>query len=341
VQPSYARIEAREFEEMSMLRLGVWLAAAAGYVMGIAVATAAESFPVKPIRIVVPFAAGGSTDILARHIAQRLNEVLRSPVIVDNRPGGGGVIGADHVAKSTADGYTLLMGTNTTIAVAPHLYSKLPYNPLRDFIPISEIAYNPQFLDVHPSIPVRSAKELIALARSRPGALNYGSAGQGTTSHMAMELFKSMARIDLVHVPYKGTGPALIDLLGGHLPLMFDVVLTTLPHMKSGKLRVLGVSSLQRAEVAPDVPTIAESALPGFEALVWFGLLSPGGTPTEIVTRLSTEVGAIVRQPKLRETFTVQGLTAVGSNSSEFTAKVKIEHALWGKVVREAKIKLD
>ena len=301
----------------------------------------ADAFPTKPIRIVVPFAAGGSTDILARNIAQRLNEVLRSPVIVDNRAGGAGVIGADHVAKSAPDGYTLLMATNTTVAVAPHLYSKLPYNPLRDFVPVSEIAYNPQFLDIHPSIPVKSVKELIALARSRPGQLNYGSAGQGSTSHMAMELFKSMSKVDIVHVPYKGTGPALIDLLGGHLPMMFDVVLTTLPHMKTGKLRVLGVSSLQRAEVAPEVPTIAETGLPGFEALVWFGLVVPAGTPQDIVGRLSTELGTIVRQPKLRETFAVQGLTAVGSSSADFAAKIRKEYDVWGKVVREAKIKLD
>ena len=234
-----------------MIRLCIQVVAAVSCLAPHAVVRAADAYPTKPIRIVVPFAAGGSTDILARSIGQRLNEALRSPVIVDNRPGGAGVIGADHVAKSAADGYTLLMATNTTVAVAPHLYSKLPYNPLRDFVPVSEIAYNPQFLDIHPSIPVKTVKELIALARSRPGQLNYGSAGQGSTSHMAMELFKSMSKVDIVHVPYKGTGPALIDLLGGHLPMMFDVVLTTLPHMKSGKLRVLGVSSLRRADVAP------------------------------------------------------------------------------------------
>ena len=324
-----------------MMRIGCGIAVAASSLMLCSLAHGADAFPSKPIRIVVPFAAGGSTDILARTIAQRLNEVLRSPVIVDNRAGGAGVIGAEHVAKSAPDGYTLLMATNTTIAVAPHLYAKLPYNPLRDFIPVSEIAYNPQFLDVHPSLPVRSVKELIALARARPGQLNYGSAGQGSTAHMAMELFKSMSRIDIVHVPYKGTGPAMIDLIGGHLPMMFDVVLTTLPHMKAGKLRVLGVSSLTRAEVAPEVPTIAETGLPGFEALVWFGLVVPAGTPPEIVNRLSTELGAIVRQPKLRETFTAQGLTAVGSSSPEFAAKIKKEHEVWGKVVREARIRLD
>ena len=304
-------------------------------------AMAADAFPAKPVRIVVPFAAGGSTDILARNIAQKLNEALRSPVIVENRPGAGALIGAEYVAKAAPDGYTLLMGTNTTHAVAPHLYSKMPYHALNDFAPVAEIAYNPQFLDVHPSIPVRSVKELVALARSRPGQLNYGSAGQGSTSHMAMELFRSMAKVNLTHVPYKGSGPALIDVLGGHLSMMFDVVLTTLPHMKSGKLRVLGVSSLSRVDVAPEVPTIAETGLPGYEALVWFGLFAPAGTPGEIVNRLSGEVGRIVQQPALKETFTVQGLTPVGSNSTQFAAKVAKDHATWGKVIREAGIKLD
>lgn len=302
---------------------------------------AADAFPSKPVRIVVPFAAGGSTDILARNIAQKLNEALRSPVIVENRPGGGALIGAEYVAKAAADGYTLLMGTNTTHAVAPHLYAKMPYHAINDFMPIAEVAYNPQFLDVHPSIPVRSVKELIALGRSRPGQLNYGSAGQGSASHMAMELFRSMAKVDITHVPYKGSGPALIDVLGGHLSMMFDVVLTTLPHMKTGKLRVLGVSSPKRVDVAPDVPTIAENGLPGFEALVWFGFFAPVGTPAEIVNRLSGEVGRIVHQPALKETFTVQGLTPVGSSSPQFAAKVNKDHATWGKVIREAGIKLD
>jgi tripartite-type tricarboxylate transporter receptor subunit TctC len=302
---------------------------------------AADAYPSKPVRIVVPFAAGGSTDILARNVAQRLNEALRSPVIVENRPGAGALIGAEYVSKAAPDGYTLLMGTNTTHAVAPHLYSKMPYNALKDFVPVAEVAYNPQFLDVHPSIPVRNVKELIILAQKRPGQLNFGSAGQGSASHMAMELFKSMAKVDITHVPYKGSGPALVDVLGGHLSMMFDVVLTTLPHMKAGRLRVLGVSSLQRVDVAPEVPTIAENGLPGFEALVWFGLFAPAGTPGAIVGRLSGEVGKIVHQPALRETFTLQGLTPVGSNSPQFAAKVDKDHATWGKVIREAGIKLD
>ncbi len=321
----------RKMTLVAIVAAGLWCTAA----------FAADAYPVKPVRIVVPFAAGGSTDILARNIAQRLNEALRSPVIVENRPGAGALIGAEYVSKAAPDGYTLLMGTNTTHAVAPHLYTKMPYHALKDFAPVAEVAYNPQFLDVHPSIPVRSVKELIVLAQNRPGQLNFGSAGQGSASHMAMELFKSMARIDITHVPYKGSGPALVDVLGGHLSMMFDVVLTTLPHMRAGRLRVLGVSSLKRVDVAPDVPTIAESGLPGFEALVWFGLFAPTGTPAEIVGRLSAEVGKIVHQPGLRETFALQGLTPVGSNSPQFAAKVSKDHAVWGKVIREAGIKLD
>ncbi len=324
-----------------MKRMGMLAAFAVVQLGGVSIGIAADAYPSKPVRIVVPFAAGGSTDILARNVAQRLNEALRSPVIVENRPGAGALIGAEYVSKAAPDGYTLLMGTNTTHAVAPHLYSKMPYNALKDFVPIAEVAYNPQFLDVHPSIPVRNVKELIVLAQKRPGQLNFGSAGQGSASHMAMELFKSMAKVDITHVPYKGSGPALVDVLGGHLSRMFDVVLTTLPHMKAGRLRVLGVSSLQRVDVAPEVPTIAENGLPGFEALVWFGLFAPAGTPAEIVGKLSGEVGKIVHQPALRETFTLQGLTPVGSNSPQFAAKVGKDHATWGKVIREAGIKLD
>jgi len=302
---------------------------------------AADPYPVKPIRIVVPFAAGGSTDILARHVGQRLTELMKVSVVVDNRPGGGAVIGAEHVARSAPDGYTLLMGTNTTHSTAPYLYRKLPFDPLRDFVAVTEVANNPQFLDVHPSIPVRSVKELIALARARPGQLNYGSAGAGSASHMAMELFRSTAKIDLVHVPYKGTGPAMTELIGGHLSMMFDVVLTTLPHMRSGKVRVLGVSSLKRVEVAPEVPTIAENGLPGFEALVWFGLFAPAATPPEIVARLSRELMTVMRDTRMREMFASQALTPGGAPPAEFAAMVKADNAKWGRVIREAGIKLD
>jgi len=225
-------------------------------------ALAADVYPTKAVRIVVPFAAGGSTDLLARNVAQRLNEAWKQPVIVDNRAGAGGIVGSEFVAKSAADGYTLLLGTNTTNAVAASLYAKLPYDVQRDFVPITEIANIPQLLSVHPSIPVKSLKELVALAKAHPNELNYGTAGTGSASHMAMELLQSMAKIKMVHVPYKGTGPALIELLGGHLSLMFDVIMTSLPHVQSGKLRTLAVSSLKRSPTAPQVPTVAESGYP-------------------------------------------------------------------------------
>ena len=304
-------------------------------------AVAAESYPAKTVRIVVPFAAGGSTDLLARSIAQRLNEAWKQPVIVDNRAGGGGIVGSDHVAKSAPDGYTILMGTPTTLAVAASLYAKLPYDPQRDFAPVTEIAFIPQLLSVHPTIPTRSAKELVALARSRPGDLNYGSAGSGSTSHMAMELFLSMAKVKMTHVPYKGTGPALTDLLGGHLSLMFDVIMTTLPHMQAGKLRTIGISSLERHPVTPNVPTIAESGYPGYEALVWFGFVAPAKTPPEIVRRVQEEVGRALKTPAMRDLLGSQGLVIVANTPAEFGKRVGVEIVKWRKVIQEAGIKLE
>src|SRR5687767_6905072 len=272
-----------------MQRLVAIVAPAALLVLAVhtqgALAAAAE-YPAKVVRIVVPFAAGGSTDLLARSIAQRLNDAWKQPVIVDNRAGGGGIVGSEHVAKAPADGYTLLLGTVTTHGVAPSLYRKLPYDAQRDFAPITELASIPQLLSVHPSVPVRSVRELVTLARTRPGELNYGTAGNGSASHMAMALFESATKVRMTHVPYKGSGPALTDLLGGHLSLMFDVIMTSLPHIQSGKLRTLGSSSLQRSTVIPEVPTIAESGYPGYEAMVWFGLFAPAATPPDIVRRV-------------------------------------------------------
>lgn len=300
---------------------------------------AADVYPAKTVRIVVPFAAGGSTDLLARNVAQRLNEVWKQPVIVDNRAGGGGIVGSEFVARAAPDGYTLLLGTNTTNAVAASLYAKLPYDVQRDFVPITEIATIPQLLSVHPSVPVKSLKELVALAKARPSELNYGTAGTGSASHMAMELFQSMAKIRMVHVPYKGTGPALIELLGGHLSLMFDVIMTSLPHVQSGKLRTLAVSSLKRSPTAPGVPTVAESGYPGFEAMVWFGLFAPAGAPPEAVRKVSEETARALNTPAMREILASQGLEIIGSNPASFGTKVNSEVAKWRKVIREAGIK--
>ena len=304
-------------------------------------AVPAADYPVKAVRIVVPFAAGGSTDLLARNVAQRLSEAWKQPVIVDNRAGGGGIIGADHAAKSPPDGYTLLLGTVTTHGVAPTLYPKLPFDAIRDFAAVVELASIPQLLSVHPSIPVRSFKEFLALARAKPDALNFGTGGQGSASHMAAELLMAMAKIRMVHVPYKGTGPAMSELLGGHLSLMFDVVMTSLPHARAGRLRSVGISSLKRSEVIPDVPTLHESGMPGFEALVWFGLFAPAGTPPDVVRRINDETVRALRQPKMREILIAQGIDVVAGTPQEFTARVKDEVGKWGKVIRDAGIKLD
>lgn len=307
----------------------------------LACAAAVDIYPAKTVRIVVPFAAGGSTDLLARSIAQRLNEAWKQPVIVDNRAGGGGIVGSELVAKSAPDGYALLLGTVTTHAVAASLYRKLPYDPLRDFSPITGIAYIPQLLSVHPSLPIRSVKELAALAKARPGDLNYGTAGSGSASHMAMALFESTAKVNMTHVPYNGTGPALAALLGGHLSLMFDVIMTSLPHMQSGKLRTIGISSLERAPITPNVPTIAESGYPGYEALVWFGLFAPPATPPEIVRRVQEETARALAAPAMRDLLASQGLVVVASTPDVFRKRVAGEIAKWKKVIDGAGIKLD
>jgi tripartite-type tricarboxylate transporter receptor subunit TctC len=302
---------------------------------------AGADFPVKTVRMVVPFAAGGSTDLLARNIAQRLNETWKQPVIVDNRAGGGGIVGSEVVMKSPPDGYTLLVGTVTTHAVSASLYRKLPFDPQRDFTPVIEWAYIPQMLSVHPSLPLRSVKELVTLAKARPGELNYGTAGAGSASHMAMALFESMAKVKMVHVPYKGTGPALTDLLGGHLGLMFDVIMTSLPHVQSGKLRPLGLSSLKRAPLTPDVPTIAESGYPGFEAMVWFGQFAPANTPADIVRKVNEDTARALRSPKMQEILASQGLEVVAGSPADFSQRVAAEIPKWRKVIQEAGIKLD
>ena len=303
-------------------------------------AAAADVYPAKLVKIVVPFAAGGSTDLLTRSVAQQLNEAWKRPVVVENRAGGGGIVGSEYVVKSPPDGYVLLLGTNTTHAAAATLYAKLPYDLRRDFAPITEIASIPLILSVHPSIPVKSVKELVALAKAQPGQLNFGG-GTGAAAHMAMALFESMAKIDMVHVPYKGSGPAMIDLLGGHLSLGFDAVMTTLPYAQTGKLRMLSVSSLKRSAVAPQVPTMAESGYPGYEAILWFGLFAPAGTPPDIVKKINEETGRSVATPRMRELLASQGLEIVASSPAEFTARVDREIVKWRKVILDAGIKLE
>ena len=324
-----------------MLRnlLGCAVASVAS-IAAVSTACAADVYPSKVVRIVVPFAAGGSTDLLARNIAQRLTEAWKQSVVVENRPGAGSIIGTESVARSAPDGYTILM-CSVTHSYAEALYPKLSYNVLRDFTAVSGLATIPQLLSVHPSIPAKSVKELVALAKARPGELAYGTAGPGSASHLAMELFQSMSKTKLNHVPYKGSGPALVDLLGGHLSMMFDVVMTTLPHMQTGKVRPLASSAPERSKIVANIPTISESGYPGYDAIVWFGLLAPTGTPADIVRKVSEDAARVMRAPKMQETLNAQGLDIVGSSPAEFSKYLTAEVAKWRKVIGDAGIKLN
>ena len=294
----------------------------------------AQSYPEKAVRVVVPFAPGGSTDIVGRIMTQRLSERFKQPVVLDNRGGGGGNIGSDLVAKAPPDGYTLLIGTVGSLTINPSLYKRMPYDPLRDLTPIAYFGSTPNVLVVHSSLPVKSVRELIALARSKPGQLNYASAGTGGSVHLAAELFKSLAKVDMVHVPYKGSGPALIDLLGGQTQLMFSTMPPALPHVKSGRLRALGMTGTKRSLLLPDLPTIAEAGLPGYEITQWWGLLGPAGMPAAIVTRVNADVNAILQLPEVKERFASAGADTAPNTPAWFASYMKGEVAKWGKVVR-------
>ncbi|MBI3936971.1 MAG: tripartite tricarboxylate transporter substrate binding protein [Betaproteobacteria bacterium] len=310
-----------------------WLSGAAG--------AAQVQYPTKPIRLIVPFPPGGTTDVVARVIAQKLTENWSQQVVVDNRPGAGGIIGTELAAKAPADGYTLLLGSITTHAVNPSLYKKLPFDPLRDFAPVSLAVSTPQVLVVHPSVAAKSVKELIALAKAKPGQLNYASAGTGTSPHLTFELFKSMAGVNLVHVPYKGTGPAITDLIGGQVQTMITGVVALYPHIKAGKLRALGATSAKRVAALPDVPTIAESGVPGFDVASWFGVFAPAGTPKPVVTRLNAEIVKILAVPELRRKLAAQGADPATNTPEQFAAYVKSELARWGKVVQATGARVD
>jgi tripartite-type tricarboxylate transporter receptor subunit TctC len=318
------------------LSLGVLLAAMA------AIAFAqAPAYPTKPIRLVVPFPAGGTTDILARAAAQKLTEAWGQPVVVDNRPGAGGNIGSELVAKAAPDGYTLEMGTVGTHAINASLYAKMPYDHVKDFFPVILVAGVPNVLVVHPSVPVNSVAELIAYAKANPGKLNFASSGNGTSIHLSAELFKVMSGVQMAHVPYKGSAPAVQDLLGGQVQLMFDNLPSALPHIKGGKLRALAVTSAQRAPVLPDVPTIAEAGLPGFEASSWFGVLAPAGTPPAIVAKLNAEIAKWLASPEAKEKLQAQGANVAGGPPEEFAKHIAAETAKWAKVVKESGAKID
>ncbi len=313
------------------LSVGAVLLACAGAVW-------AQSYPAKPIRFVAAFPAGGPSDIVARAIGKRMSEVLGQPVVVENRTGAGGNIGAEAVAKSAPDGYTVLLG-GSYLTIAPSLYSKLPFDPEKDFAPIGLLVSNQYVLVTHPAVPARNTRELIRLAKSRPGQLNYGSAGIGSPPHLAGELLKTMAGIDANHVPYKGASPALVDLIGGHIDFYFGGISGTLPHVRSGKITALAVTSSRRSSQLPAMPTVAESALPGYDITTWFGLLAAAGTPREIVNKLNTVIVGIVNEPEMKSYLIGQGVDPVTNTPEQFAAYIKSEVPKFAKIVRAAGIK--
>lgn len=303
--------------------------------------TLAQGYPVKPIRLVVPFTPGGGTDIIARIAGQKLEEAWNQQVIIDNRPGAGGTVGLNVVAKSAPDGYTLVMGHIGTFGFGPSLYSKLPYDSIRDFAPITLFANLPNMLAVNASLPVRSVKELLALAKARPGQLNYGSAGNGSTSHLAVEYFKLLSKTDITHVPYKGTSPMVTDLIAGQISLTITGVPSLYPQVKGGRLRALGVASTRRLSILPELPTIAEAGLPGYEATAWLGLLAPAKTPKEIITRLNTELVKILRQADVLARFASDGVEPDGNTPEEFAAFIKTEVDRWATVIKAAGLRVE
>jgi tripartite-type tricarboxylate transporter receptor subunit TctC len=306
----------------------------------LATQTVASTYPTKPVRLVVPFPPGGPADVLARLLGQKLAELWGQPVVVDNRAGAGGNIGADHVAKAAPDGYTLLLAASSHVINAS-MYPSLPYDVLKDFTPVTEVASYMLVVVVHPSVPATSLKELVALAKSKPGQLTVASAGSGTPTHLAAELFKSAAGIDFVHVPYKGAAPATNDLLGGQVQIMFNNPVSALPQVKAGKLRALAVTGAKRSPAAPELPTVAESGYPGFEAGTWYGILGPANLPKEIVTKVHTDTVKALRMKDVQEKLTAQAWDSIGNSPSEFAAVYRSDLEKWAKVVKAANIRVD
>ena len=301
---------------------------------------AAQTYPAKPIRFIVPFPPGGGNNLIARELSQHLTESLGQPMVVDNRPGASTLIGAEAAAKASPDGYTLFMGNNSTLTINPHLYKKLPYDAVRDFAPLSLLASAPFVLLAHPSVPAQSVKELIALARQRPGQLNFGSSGLGIATHLAGEMFKLMARVDIVHIPYKGAAPALTDLIGGQIELLFNNVISAMPHVRSGRLRALAVTSKTRSHALPQVPAVAEAGLPDYEASVWYAVLAPARAPAPVLTRLHGEFVKALQQPRVQDRLASDGASIVGSTPEVLARTIEADLARWGKVIKQNGISL-
>ena len=301
----------------------------------------AQEYPLKPIRLIVPFVPGGANDVIGRIVGIKITEAHGQHVVLENRGGAGGSLGVEIAAKSPPDGYTLVLGNIANLAVNPTLYRKLGYNPLTDLQPVTLIAKVPSILVVHPSLPAKNVKELVALARARPARLTFGTGGGGSGSHLTMELFRLQTKIDLVHIPYKGVGPALVDLLAGQITMAFGAVPGVAPYARSGRLRALGVSSAARLAAFPDMPTIAEMGVPGYEATLWFGILAPGGTPMPIVNRLHATLTRALQSADLKTRFTAEGSEPIGSTPQEFQAFIKSEIERWAVVVRASGMKAE
>ena len=315
----------------------LWITVAAAF----GTAALAQNYPVKPIRFIAPNLPGGPTDILARLIGQKLAESLGQPVVIENRAGAGGNIGTEVAAKAPADGYTLVTGNNATFGANVSLYKRLGFDPVKDFAPVVLVASQPNVLVVHPSLPVTSVKQLIALAKARPGQLNYSGSGMGAAAHLAAELFKSMTGTELVHISYKSAAPALTDLIAGQTQLMFASSLSVMPYVKANRVRALAVTTAKRARILPELPTIAEAGVPGFEATTWHGVLVPAGTPTAIIDRLNAEINRMLQLPDVRERLTALGAEIIGGTPMEFADHIQREIPKWAKVIKDAGVRLE
>ena len=324
-----------------MLRLIVCLALATSAANIAAQTRAGGAYPTKPIRIVVTYPPGGPTDIVARAIGQKLTEAWSQPVVIDNRAGAGGIVGTEVVARAAPDGYTLLLGTSAGLSINPALNPKLPYNAFADFAPISLVVINPQILVFNASFAPNSVKELIQLAKARPGQINYASVGPGSPNHLGMELLKSMAGIDMVHIPYKGTSPAVTDLLTGQVSLMFNSMPSVLQQVRAGKLKGIAVGSAKRSQAAPEIPTVAEAGLPGFEYVTWYGLFAPAATPKEIVATLHQAVVRMLADPQMAQRFASQGAEPASTTPAELGRFMRAEHERWKQVIKSGRIRID
>ena len=321
---------------MNFLRL-----VCAGAALALPAVAAAQTYPDKPVRVIVPVPAGGTPDVVARMVAPALIAQLGQQLVIDNRGGAGGLIGAELAARATPDGYTLFFSSPGPLTILPHLQKKVAYDTLRDFAPIGLVSIGPFLLITHPAVSAKTVKELVALAKAEPGKLNYASAGNGAANHLAMELFKSLAGVNITHVPYKGAPQAVTDLIGGNVNLMFNSIPPAIQHIKAGRLRLLGVSTAARSPQLPDVPTVAEAGVPGYESITWFGLLAPAQTPRPILTRLNEVLAKVVRAPEMRAQLEAQGYDARGASPEEFAAFIRRESEQYAKVVKLSGAKVD